>query len=118
MYVLCWVHIVVCLRVCVWVCIAVCPRTVSGRAQRKFRENNGPRKPVKLTSEVKQTNCDLFRQQSEDGGTIEEQYLSSDIQLYKGVCVCVCVCVCVFACVCACMCVCLLKILKIGLYFG
>ena len=89
--------------VCVWggggVWIAVYPRTVSDRVQRKFHQNNGPRKPVQSSSEVEQSSCDLFRQQSKDGGTMyKEQYLSSDIQLYKGVCVFVFVCVCVCVC--------------------
>ena len=62
-----------------------------GQSTRKSNDNNGPRRPVHLISEVEQSSCDLFRRQSEDGGTIEEQFLSSWYTAIQRVCVCVCV---------------------------
>ena len=85
------------------VCVCVCLGLYSCMSEDIFRQNTkkihednyGPRKLVQKTSEVEKSSCDLFRRQTADGETLEEQYLSSDIQLYKDVYVCVCVCVCV-----------------------
>ena len=46
---------------------------------------------------------------SADGGTIEEQYMSSEYS-YTKVYVCDCVCVCVCVCVCFCVCLCVAEV--------